>query len=188
MSKKIRAFIAISLPERILQAIAKLQETLKGSGLKIRWTRKEGIHLTIKFLGDIEWDDVEKIHVAMERTTQDFSPFTLRGEGVGVFPDVRRPRVVWVGITGDVEVLSLLQSDLESQLNRFGFPKEKRAFKGHLTVGRVKGRVDLVKLAKALEALGEFRTEPFTAQSVVLFQSDLRPNGAVYSRLAEVSL
>ncbi len=188
MSKKIRAFIAISLPERILQAIAKLQETLKGSGLKIRWTRKEGIHLTIKFLGDIEWDDVEKIHVAMERTTQDFSPFTLRGEGVGVFPDVRRPRVVWVGLTGDVEALRLLQSDLEDQLNHFGFLKEKRAFKGHLTVGRVKGRVDLAKLAKALEALGEFRTESFTAQSVVLFQSDLRPNGAVYSRLAEVPL
>ena len=188
MSKKIRAFIAISLPERILQAIAKLQETLKGSGFKIRWTRKEGIHLTIKFLGDIEWDDVEKIHVAMERTTLDFSPFTLRGEGVGVFPDIRRPRVVWIGLTGDVEALSLLQRGLEDQLNSFGFPKERRAFKGHLTVGRVKGRVDLAKLAKALEALEEFQTESFTAQSVVLFQSDLRPNGAVYSRLAEVPL
>ena len=188
MSKKIRAFIAISLPERILQTIAKLQETLKGSGLKIRWTRKEGIHLTIKFLGDIDWDDVENIYVAMERTTQDFTPFTLRGEGVGVFPDIRRPRVVWVGLTGDLETLSLLQRDLEDQLDRIGFPKEGRAFKGHLTLGRVKGRVDLAKLSKALEASGEFRTEPFMAQSVVLFQSDLRPKGAVYSRLAEVPL
>ena len=188
MSKKIRAFIAISLPERVLKAIAKLQETLKGSGLKIRWTRIEGIHLTIKFLGDIYWDDVEKIHEAMEQTTRNFSPFTLRGKGVGVFPDIRRPRVVWAGITGDIEELGLLQRDLENQLDRIGFPKERRAFKGHLTLGRVKGRVDLAKLSKALEAAEEFQTEPFTAESVVLFQSDLRPNGAVYSRLAEVPL
>ena len=188
MSKKVRAFIAISLPERVLQAIAKLQESLKGSGFKIRWTRKEGIHLTIKFLGDIYWDDVEKIHEAMEQTTRNFSPFNLRGKGVGVFPDIRRPRVVWVGITGDVEELGLLQRDLEDQLNNIGFPKERRSFKGHLTVGRVKGRVDLAKLANALEAAGEFRTEPFMVQSVVLFQSDLRPNGAVYSRLTEVPL
>jgi 2'-5' RNA ligase len=188
MSGKIRAFIAISLPEAVLQAIAKAQETLKGSGLNIRWVRKEGMHLTLKFLGDIGGDDVERIHAAIERATKNFSPFALRGEGVGVFPDLRRPRVVWVGVTENVETLRALQRDLESQLNELGFPKEKRSFKGHLTVGRVKGRLDRTKLSEALEALTEFRTESFTAQSVVLFQSDLRPQGAVYSRLAEVPL
>ena len=188
MAKKIRAFIAISLPEPVLQAIAKAQETLKGLGLKIRWVRKEGIHLTLKFLGDIEGDDVERIHAAIERATNSFSPFALRGEGIGVFPDLRRPRVVWVGVTEDVEALRALQRDLEYQLNELGFPKENRSFKGHLTVGRVKGRVDRTKLSEALKALGEFRTESFTAQSVVLFQSDLRQGGAVYSRLAEVPL
>jgi 2'-5' RNA ligase len=188
MSGKIRAFIAISLPEAVLQAIAKAQETLKGSGLKIRWVRKEGMHLTLKFLGDIGVDDVDRIHAAIERATKSSSPFALRGEGVGVFPDLRRPRVVWVGVTEDVETLRALQRDLESELNELGFPKEKRSFKGHLTVGRVKGRLDRTKLSEALEALTEFRTESFTAQSVVLFQSDLRPHGAVYSRLAEVPL
>ncbi|MCK4487519.1 MAG: RNA 2',3'-cyclic phosphodiesterase [Desulfobacterales bacterium] len=188
MGEKIRSFIAINVPEPVLQAIAKAQDTLRGSGLKIRWVRKEGMHLTLKFLGDIHRDDVERIRAAMGRAAKAFSPFTLRAEGIGVFPDLKRPRVVWVGISGDGEVLLALQRDLESQLSGLGFPKEKRPFKGHLTIGRVKGRLDRAKLGKALQALGEFRTESFTAESVVLFQSELRPSGAVYSRLAEVAL
>ena len=188
MREKIRAFIAINVPEPVLQAIEKAQDTLRGSGLKIRWVRKEGMHLTLKFLGDIDRHDVENIHAAMERATKAFSHFTLRAEGIGVFPDLKRPRVVWVGLSGDVEVVRALQRDLESQLNGLGFQKEKRPFKGHLTLGRVKGRLDRAKLGKALQALGEFRTESFTAQSVVLFQSDLRPSGAVYSKLAEVRI
>ncbi|MBW2018847.1 MAG: RNA 2',3'-cyclic phosphodiesterase [Deltaproteobacteria bacterium] len=188
MGEKIRAFIAISLPEPVLEVIARAQETLRGLGLNIRWVRKEGIHLTLKFLGDIQRDDVEKIHAAMEQATKAFSSFTLRGEGMGVFPDLKRPRVVWIGISGDVEALRALQRDLESQLNGLGFPKEKRTFKGHLTVGRVKGRLGRTKLSEALEAVRDFRTASFTAQSVVLFQSDLRPGGAVYSKLAEVPL
>jgi 2'-5' RNA ligase len=188
MGKNIRSFIAISVPETILQAIAKAQETLKGYDLAIRWVRKEGIHLTLKFLGNIGWDDVEEIQAAMKQAAKAFSPFTVRAEGIGVFPDRKRPRVVWVGVSGEVEVIRALQRDLESQLNGLGFPREKRPFKGHLTLGRVKGRLDPVRLGKALEVLGGFRTESFTAQSVVLFQSDLRPNGAAYSKLAEVPL
>jgi 2'-5' RNA ligase len=187
MGEKLRAFIAISLPEPLLQAIESVQETLKRSRLKIRWVRKEGIHLTVKFLGDIERSDVEKICGAMERATRAFSPFWLRGDGVGVFPDFRRPRVAWVGVSGDVEVLLALQRDLESQLSGLGFPKEKRPFGGHLTLGRVKGRLDGTKLRES-EAMGDFQTESFQVKSIVLFQSDLRPDGAVYSRLAEVPL
>ena len=188
MGEKIRTFIAISLPEPVLEAIVAAQEKLKESGLKIRWVRKEGIHLTIKFLGDIERDDVEKIRGAMEQATSAFSHFRLQGDGVGVFPNFKRPRVAWVGVSGDIEILRTLHGDLESQLGNLGFPKEKRPFKGHLTLGRVKGRLDPTKLRDAFEALGNFRTGPFTVQSIVLFQSDLRPDGAVYRRLAEVSL
>lgn len=188
MGEKIRSFIAIDLPEPVLQAISKAQESFRESDLNIRYVRKEGIHLTLKFLGDIDRADVEKIHAAMGRATKDFSPFTLRGEGVGVFPDLKRPRVVWAGLSGDIEDLLSLQRELEYQLNGLGFPKEKRSFKGHLTIGRVKGRLDRTRLSQALEVLGEFRTESFTVRSVVLVQSDLRPQGAVYSSLAEVSL
>lgn len=188
MGETLRAFIAISLPEPVLQAIVTAQDTLRRSGLKIRWVRKEGIHLTLKFLGDIDRDDVEDIHGAMERAAGPFSPLALWGEGIGVFPDLRRPRVVWVGVSGDREVLRALQGEMETELSGLGFPKEKRPFKGHLTLGRVKGRLDRTQLIDALEALRGFRTESFTAESVVLFQSDLRPDGAVYTRVAEVAL
>lgn len=188
MGEKIRTFIAIGLPEFVLQAIAKTQETLRGSGLDIRWVRREGIHLTLKFLGDIDRDDVGKIQAAMEEAAKGISPFTLTGDGVGVFPDFRRPRVIWAGISGDVQALFALQSALESQLKGLGFPKEKRHFKGHLTMGRVKDRVDRTKLQESLEGLARFETGSFTVKSVVLFQSTLRPQGAVYTRLAEVIL
>ena len=185
MSEKIRTFIAIDLPESVLRAIAKAQDKLRRAGFGIRWVRPQGIHLTLKFLGDIEKDTVEKIHGAMEAAARSVSPPTLRGEGFGVFPDFRRPRVVWVGIAGDLEVLQGLQRDLDSELNGLGFPREKRAFKGHLTLGRAKGRLDGNQLRRALQRFEDFRTEPFTAEAVTLFQSDLRPTGAVYTKLAE---
>jgi 2'-5' RNA ligase len=188
MSEKVRAFIAIRLPESVLHAMVDAQEALKRSGLKIRWVRKEGIHLTLKFLGDIDRRDVERIHRAMQRATQGFFPLVLKGAGIGVFPDLNRARVVWVGVSGDTKALRALQGELEDQLDGLGFPREKRSFKGHLTLGRIKGRMDGVKLGEALRAFGDFQTEPFTVQSVVLFQSDLRPDGAVYNRLAEVEL
>ncbi len=188
MGEKIRAFIAISLPESTLQAVGKAQDTLRSSGPNIRWVRKQGIHLTLKFLGDIDTNNVEKIKAVMEQATSGFSSFTVMGEGIGVFPDFRRPRVIWAGISGDTQVLFDLQDHLESQLKTLGFPKEKRPFKGHLTMGRVKGRIDNSKFREAIEGLRGFKTEAFTVESVVLFQSTLRPQGAVYSRLAEVDL
>ncbi len=188
MGEKIRTFIAISLPESVLQAMGQAQKTLGTLGHGVRWVRKEGIHLTLKFLGDVDRDDVEKIQMAMERAAEGSSPFVLAGEGMGVFPDPRRPRVIWTGLSGDLEVLFALQAHLESQLKGLGFPKEKRPFKGHLTLGRVKGRLDTTRLREALEGLRRFQTDAFTVRSVVLFQSTLRPQGAVYTKLAEVSL
>ncbi len=185
---KIRSFIAISLPESVLRAIGKVQDTMGSSGLDIRWVRKEGIHLTLKFLGDIDSSDVDKIRSALEQGVKGFAPFLLKGEGVGVFPNLRRPRVVWAGISGDVQVLSALQGNLNAQLREVGFPKEKRRFKGHLTVGRVKGRLDSAKFRAALEEFGGFETESFEVQSVVLFQSTLQPQGAIYTKLAEIGL
>jgi len=188
MGEKIRAFIAIRLPESVLQAMGQAQETLGRLGRGIRWVRKEGIHLTLKFLGDVDRDDVEKIQIAMERASEGSSSFVLAGEGIGVFPDLRRPRVIWIGLSGDLQVLLALQAHLDSQLKGLGFPKEKRPFKGHLTLGRVKGRPDTTRLREALEGLRRFQTDAFTVQSVALFQSTLRPQGAVYTKLTEVPL
>jgi 2'-5' RNA ligase len=188
MGEKIRAFIAISLPESVLQAMGQAQQTLGRLGRGIRWVRKEGIHLTLKFLGDVDRDDVERIQIAMERATEEASPFVLTGQGTGVFPDLRRPRVIWMGLSGDLQRLFAHQANLETLLDDLGFPKDKRPFKGHLTLGRVKGHLDATELREALEGLAGFQTDAFTVQSVALFQSTLRPHGAVYTKLAEVPL
>lgn len=188
MSEKIRSFIAIDLPASVLEVISKTQERLRKVGLGIRWARPEGIHLTLKFLGDIEKGDVEKIREAMGRAVEGASSFSLRGEGLGVFPDFDRPRVVWVGLSGDVHRLQALQRSLDVQLQELGFPGEKRPFKGHLTLGRAKGRLNGTQLRRALQRFEDFATEVFMAQALTLFQSDLRPDGAVYTKLVEVPL
>ncbi|MDY6990048.1 MAG: RNA 2',3'-cyclic phosphodiesterase [Thermodesulfobacteriota bacterium] len=188
MGDKIRTFIAISLPDGVLQAIGEAQERLRQSRLDIRWVRKEGIHLTLKFLGDIDRAVVEKLEAAMGRATKGIAPFTLIGKGIGVFPDLRRARVIWTGLSGDVQALMALHRNLESELKGLGFPKEKRSFKGHLTLGRAKGSLDTTRLLEALEGLDGFKTESFVVPSLVLFQSDLRPQGAIYTRLAEAPL
>lgn len=188
MGEKIRTFIAISLPESVLQAMGQAQQTLWTLGRAVRWVRKEGIHLTLKFLGDVDKDDVEKIQIALERATEEASPFVLTAQGTGVFPDLRRPRVIWIGLSGDLPMLFALQANVESQLKSLGFPEDKRPFKGHLTLGRVKGRLDATELRRALEGLAGFQTDAFTVQSVALFQSTLCQHGAVYAKLAELPL
>jgi 2'-5' RNA ligase len=188
MGEKIRAFIAICLPESTLHAIAKVQDQLRKSGFSIRWVRKEGMHLTLKFLGDIDKGNIEGIRSAMEESAKGILGFALQAKGLGVFPHMNRPRVVWIGLSGDVGVLSALHGQLESHLEAQGFPKEKRRFTGHLTLGRAKGGLDNDKLRKALEKLDAFETALFPVQSVILYQSMLRPQGAVYTKLAEVHL
>jgi len=188
VNKKMRVFIAISLPDSILRAIGNAQDRFRRSGFDIRWVRREGIHLTLKFLGEVDRPDLEKVPDAMERACMGFSCFSLQGAGVGVFPDLKRPRVIWTGISGDAEILKNLHAKLDSELKGVGFPKETRPFKGHLTLGRVKGPLDKAKFRSALEDLSDFATESFLVDSLVLYQSTLRPQGAVYTRLAVANL
>lgn len=188
MGEKIRTFVAIRLPESVLHGIGKIQDQLRKSGFSIRWVRKEAMHLTLKFLGEVDKGVTDVIRSAMEESVKGFAPFVLQAKGVGVFPDVKRPRIVWVGVSGDVGVLSSLQGRLEGCLDAQGFPRETRRFLGHLTLGRAKGRLDQDKLRKALEKIDAFETESFPVHSVILFESTLRPQGAIYTRLAEVSL
>jgi 2'-5' RNA ligase len=188
MGNKIRTFIAIHLPDTVLRAMGRTQEAFQVHHFDIRWVRPQGMHLTLKFLGDIEEKDIENVGAAMQRACEDIQPFTLRGEGIGVFPNMKRPRVVWAGVTGDVAVLLDLQKRLEDALSDSGFPREKRRFKGHLTLGRVKGRLDTRRFGPVLDELKAFTTELFVVDSLVLYQSTLRPQGALYDRLVAVPL
>ncbi len=188
MGEKIRTFIALPLPKTVLDQIRDVQERLKKERFSVRWVRPESIHLTLKFLGEIAEGELEGVAEAMKAAASQNRPCSLLAKGLGVFPGVKNPRVLWVGVAGDTVPLVKIQSDLESQLESKGYPREKRPFKSHLTIGRVKGRIDPKGLAEALREHADFSTPSFEAGELVLFKSDLKPSGAVYTRLATEQL
>ena len=180
----VRAFIAIALPENIIAFLGKLQDQLKTGGLPMKWTRPENTHLTLKFLGDISPSAVTAAGDVIAETVSRYSPITLSASGIGVFPGIRRPNVLWTGISGQTDVLAALQRDLDTRLHeRLGVAPEKRRFTGHLTLGRVKGRPEPDRFVEAMEKFGKLETEPFTADALHLFRSRLLPSGPVYTRI-----
>lgn len=188
-NKNIRAFLAIDPPEVVLDNIQALQNRLKRSIQgAIRWVRPEGIHLTLKFFGDISAYDVENISEIIANKTTTVPPIALEIMGIGAFPDVNRPRVIWLGITGHLAPLLSLQRDLEEELFNLGFPKEDRPFRAHLTMGRVRVPKGIIGLAPSVEAEGNLMAGNFTVGEITLFQSSLSPQGAIYSKLAAFPL
>lgn len=190
----VRAFIAIELPPDILDQVGRLQDRVRQdmpSGL-VRWVRPEGIHLTLKFLGDVDRKKLPEIEQALRAACALHAPFSARIEGMGCFPDPRRPRVVWIGVQDDRETkpLAALQRDVEHAIAPLGFPTERRGFHPHLTLGRVKNG----RRPAELEALGAYTTRAkvhigqMEVSSVHLMQSELLPTGAVYTALACVPL
>jgi 2'-5' RNA ligase len=187
----IRTFVAIELAAPILEKIGDLQSRMQQDlppGL-LRWVRPEGIHLTLKFLGEIPVEQVDRIAEALRQACAGYAPFDVSVAGMGCFPNTRRPRVVWVGVEEPSGALTRLQRDVEETIAPLGFPAEARGFSPHLTLGRVKGGG-----RQALEALGAYverarvRLGEMSVGAVHLMRSDLRPGGAVYTALAVVAL
>lgn len=185
---KIRTFLAFPLPADILEAIRGVQQCLIGKGVRISWVKPENIHLTVKFLGEISPDSVQLAIQAAETTAAGALPMQLSVKGLGVFPDARRPRVVWAGLSGRTQSLIDFQADLEENLANVGFEKEGRRFNAHLTLGRVKKKLSPAKLVSAFDACGGFASRSFSADRLVLYRSQLRPEGAVYTALDSFQL
>jgi 2'-5' RNA ligase len=184
----IRAFIALELPAAVVEMLGDLQSALKGQGLKLRWVPPANMHLTLKFLGDVSAEQLQAVERVIHELSGRQTAFSLESKGLGVFPSVKKARVLWSGIHGDVERLAALQSDLDKALEGIGFAPDYRHFKGHLTLGRVKGRPDGKKLASAITACGGFTSSSWPVERLVLFKSDLKPTGAVYSKLFSADL
>ena len=188
MSETIRSFIAVELPDDVLSAVSRVQGQLKSYGFRTKWVRPANIHVTLKFLGDIDSGTIDAIASAMASAAERCAPISLSAKGIGVFPNTKRPRVLWVGLTGDVNLLIDLQRKLDDRLSDIGFAKERRSFKGHLTLGRFKDRVNSSEITRALTEFEDFETQAFVARELILFKSELRPTGAVYSKLERISL
>jgi 2'-5' RNA ligase len=184
----IRSFIAIEIPDEIREAFASVQEQLKQSRAGVRWVRASSIHLTLKFLGDIHPDLIDEIEATMAREIGNEPVLTLQPTGLGAFPNPRNPRVVWVGLQGEVERLGRLQSRLEAGLIPLGFAREKRGYSPHFTLGRVKHSRGRQELIHAMASLESVQFNSFDATEIILYKSDLRPTGAIYTKLRRIPL
>ncbi|MCP4109934.1 MAG: RNA 2',3'-cyclic phosphodiesterase [Desulfobacteraceae bacterium] len=183
-----RTFIAFNLQEHIISHIRTVQNSMKSHEFKASWVRPENIHLTLKFLGNINEADVEKIGRKISDSASEYSPISLAAKGVGVFPGIKRPRVIWIGLKGQTDILIELQKKLDENLEQIGFPRENRPFKAHLTLARIRGHIDSKKLLDAIKEIGDFESETFIAGNLTLFKSDLKPTGAVYTKLVSAKL
>ncbi len=191
MPEFIRAFIAVTLPESLAALVSETQQTLKVQGLRIAWVPPGNVHLTLKFLGDVSPADIDPIAAVMNACAQRIEPLTFIARGLGIFPDLRRPRVVWLGITGDMPRLIAFQQDLDARLVDLGkgrFKPEDRLFKGHLTLGRIKARLDSGILISALRETGRVESHAFTVDAIHLIQSRLTSAGSIYTPLRHAVL
>ncbi len=152
----IRTFIAIELPPHVMEVIGRVQERLKSFDFRISWVRMENIHLTLKFLGDVDSDRVPEIGKLMTQALSRQESLEIFASGLGVFPGIQSPRVIWIGIGGQVQRIAAIQASIDQYLAGAGFEKEKRVFTGHLTLGRIKGQIDNRRLERAMRSLEDF--------------------------------
>lgn len=188
MEKNIRAFIAFELPTDITWLAADLQNRLKDQGLKLRWVRPQNMHLTLKFLGDVGADRIGAITAAMKAIAQGVPPMALTVQGMGVFPGMRKPRVVWIGVGGATDLLERAHRGVDERLALLGFQREDRPFKAHLTLARINQPVDARRLLETIQMEGGYGARPFQANEMVLFQSVLKPQGPTYTPLVRAVL
>ncbi|MDH4161187.1 MAG: RNA 2',3'-cyclic phosphodiesterase [Nitrospirota bacterium] len=183
-----RLFIAIELPESLKQEIGTVREQLRKSGADANWTRPEGIHLTLKFLGEVEESLVPLIKGSLAAACRGIGKFRIEIAGAGAFPNLKAPRVLWLGVQGDVEKLGALQASVEDGMADLGFEREERKFSPHLTLGRVKFPRPRDNWQDRISEIRDVQLGGFEAGHVSLMKSELRRDGAVYTEMARIEI
>jgi 2'-5' RNA ligase len=190
--EQIRSFVAIQLPEEAKKGLARLRKRLERDDHRfVKWVDPGGIHLTLKFLGNIPSTRVTEITEAMKRAAQGISPFLLEISGLGAFPNLKQARVIWVSIGGELDRLSTLQRNMDSALAALGFAAEERPFVPHLTLARIREGAS----APERKGFGEFVSSAafeykyaVEVEAIRLMRSQLTPAGAIYTCLSVVGL
>ena len=190
--EQIRCFIAIELPDEVKRGLTQLQAQLKsGNQPWVKWVDPYSIHLTLKFLGNVAADRIGEITGAMGEAVQGASPFHLEVKDLGVFPNLRRVQVAWVGLSGEVDKLVQLQQRIESNLAGLGFAPEPRRFTPHLTLARLRDRASPDERQRFGQLITDTRFEAaytFQVDAISLIRSQLTREGAIYSRIGSVEL
>ena len=184
---KIRSFIALDLSDEAQEELARIIKELKRSDANVKWVRPESIHLTFKFLGYIREEQIDPISKRIEKIAGEASPFDINLDRIGVFPGWKRPRVIWVGTAGYTDKMKSLAKRIEDEMAEEGFEKEERDFKAHLTVGRVRSLKGKERLEKEAHSV-EVKPAKSHISKIILYESKLTPEGAVYTPLASYDL
>ena len=192
MTEVIRAFIAIDLSVEIEHQLYELEENFKAQlkNIAIRWVPVSNIHLTLKFLGDVSISNLNILTDMIQAEISNHHQFDISVGGSGAFPNIRQPRVIWVGVEAPPE-LDAIQNGIETATSRLGYVREDRSFSPHLTIGRVPRNVvtqDVKVISNVLEKTRVGFLGATCVEEVFLYKSDLRPTGAVYSRVFSASL
>jgi 2'-5' RNA ligase len=183
-----RLFIAIEIPDPVKKELTVVQGRLRGAGVDASWTRAEGMHLTLKFLGEVSEQRVPEIMSSLRMATEGIGPLGFSVSGVGTFPNPIKARVVWIGLAGDTDKLARLQVAVENAMFLLGMAREERKFTPHLTLGRIKYIRSRDRWAKTLEEVKDISLPGFEATSVSLMKSELKPSGAVYTEMGSAEL
>lgn len=185
-----RTFIAIELPQEIKSALSRLQEELKACGADVKWVEPENIHLTLKFLGEVDDKKLEKIVGAMDEAAAENTGFQAGISSLGGFPKIDYLRVIWVGIDKGAKETEQIAKGLEEKIAKIGIPKEARPFSSHITIGRTRSPVNRDKLIQSLKDKADLEDEKmdFPVTKIALFKSTLTPKGPLYETLKEISL
>ena len=190
--EQVRSFIAIELPDEVKAGLVQLEAQLKLSKIPlVKWVDPYSIHLTLKFLGNIAVDRISEITEVMKEAARGLSPLHLEVKGLGVFPNLKRVQVVWVGVGGEVDKLSQLQQRIESGLVPLGFTAESRPFTPHLTLARLRDRAlpdERQRLAQFIAATKFESVYTIKVDAINLMRSQLTREGAIYSRLSAIEL
>lgn len=182
-----RTFIAIPLPKECQALLDQMQECLRAHKAEVRWVAIPSIHLTLKFLGEVDPETIPSLNKLLNESAGSERRFELRLHGLGCFPNARNPRVIWCGIDGETDSLIRLQHIVEAACTKLGFAPEDRAFRPHLTIGRVQGRRNIESLMDRIVAGSDLACS-FQADCFHIYKSSLKPQGAEYTVLNTIVL
>ncbi len=182
----VRSFIALELSEEVKKQLSELLEKLQRTNAAVKWVEPENLHLTLKFLGEVPQEKIEQVKSALSEIALSVSPFSFTVRGVGGFPSLSRPRVLWIGVEETPELMRL-QKTVEQEMEKLGFPPEERPYHPHITIGRVKSMTGMEKVRAILTEKAKLVFGVVLVNHLILFRSDLSKEGPTYTPLAKLS-
>jgi 2'-5' RNA ligase len=187
--RRLRTFVALELGGSVISKARALQQVFEPTGAEVNWVEAANMHLTLKFLGDVPDIETADVCRVVAQATAEIEPFEIVFRGVGAFPDLDRPKTLWIGVDHGLEELRELHAAVDESLHReLGFGRENRNFTPHLTVGRIRHAPDLPQVAELLASLAEYDADLATVDEATIFASYLGRNGPTYEPLGHAPL